>query len=612
MRMRRWAFMIVGAVWLFALPVHAEQVELRVSDGPYYAGVPIELQVVAEDFEESPQPVVEVAELAQGSLELTGVSPSVSSSIQVINGRMKQWKSVRFHYNYRFFVEKTGRYRIGPFTVRQGNKEARTQAVTLKVGEIPTGGDQRVLLLLPKGSFFVGQRIPVRLEWWIQTDLVEKLVQHEAYVPLFEMIETFRFLEEEEDAQGKASNALPIHTASGFKKFPATTRQTRWQGASYIVLTVARTAIPLKSGEHVIAPSRVILEEGVRWRRSLFGQRTATHVRKLRIQDKKRVLSVKPLPQKGRPPSFAGAIGQGFTLDVSARRTILQAGDPLPLTLTLRGESASVAAASLPPLAEGGGLSTQDFRVPEGNIAGVVQEGSKRFEVMVRVLHEGIKEIPPIAYSWFDPDRGTYQTTYSQPVALSVGAAQVVSAGDVVRHQGSEQTPQRAAEVDASMGQTPSSVSDGSSSPAEKAPAFTLMGADLSIERDPHILLDGRRSFLAGGIAQTFCYLLGGGLIALAVWGRRRSALDPEVMARQKELKRQWSKLENAVSVQDIADSLRQMAALRTDFPRQELDALLETCDNLLFAPGGSQVRVDKALQERALRLIRRIMEEKS
>lgn len=600
--------LLIGGWGGFSLsPAYAESAKLLVSEGPYYTSVPIELQVSVEGFEESPQPAIEVQPPKRGKLELRGVTPSVSSSIQIINGRMKQWKSVIFKYNYRFQVGETGRYRVGPFKVKQGDKEAITQAVTFKVGSIPVGGKQRVLLILPPGPLVVGQRAPIQLQWWIHEDLVEKLVQQEAQVPLFQMIKTFRFIEEEEQ---ESRNAMVIQTSSGPVKFPASTKEARWKGDSYIVLTVSRTLIPLRAGDHKIAPSSVILEEGVRWRRSIFGSRTATHVRKLRVQDQERVLSVQPLPTQGKPASFAGAIGQGFTLEVAAQRTVLQAGDPVQLTLTLKGDPDAVATASLPPLAAGGGLSTRDFRVPEGETTGLVQEGSKQFDVTVRVLHEGVHEIPPIAYSWFDPEQKSYQTTHSRPIALSVGVAKMVSAADVIRHKSPEQEQQPGSEQSRDDASETASMLPSPS--AEKAPTFTLMGADLAIEQDSDRLLNGHGSFLGSLLVQVFCYLLGVSVVVLAYWRRRLAEVDPKIAARQHHLKQQLERVEQAVSVLDIADALRQMASVASGFPRQELDTLLEKCDNLGYAPGGQQAVIDKGLQERAVALARQVMEEKS
>ena len=390
-------------------------------------------------------------------------------------------------------------------------------------------------------------------------------------------------------------------------KFPAKTRKDTWQEKNYIVLTVTRTLIPLKTGQHPIAPSSVILDEGVRWRRTLFGQRMASHVRKLRVQDRERALTVLPVPQANRPRSFAGAIGQGFTLDVSAQRTVVQVGDPILLKITLRGDT-GLETASLPPLTAGGGLSPKDFRLPEGDNTGQLQEDAKYFAVTVRVLREGVKEIPPIAYSWFDPQTGSYQTTHSRPIALSVGKAQVVSAGDVVRSKSRPRDPESATQ------KTEPAPSPGSSSqPADKQPSTMLTGADLAIETNLGILLGGHGSLLNNPWVQGFCYLLGIGLVGLSLWDRRRAGADPILVARRKQKQRWRAHLEQAASVSEVASALRQMAALSpSDLPRQTLDALLETCDNLAFAPGGGrEAPLDAALRQTALDLAQRMMEEK-
>ena len=598
---RRRVFLIVCWIsclgLLFNRMALAEEAKLLISEGPYYTDVPIDLQVSAEGFEEEPQPTVQVAPPQHGQLDFVGVSPSVSSSIQIINGRMTQWKSVVFKFQYRLLAHQQGNVTVGPFIVRQGDKEAVTQRFTFKIGQIPTSDTQRIQLLLPKTPLMIGQRLPIRLVWWIHPDSVENLVQQEAQVPLFQMIDAFQFVD---DTKEETRNAIVIQTPSGPMKFPATTRRENWKGESYLVLTVERLLIPLKAGEYTIPPASMTLEEAVRWQRTLFGQRTATHVRKVRVQDQAQTLTVRPLPTQGRPASFAGAIGRGYSLEVAAQRTVLQAGDPIRLTLTLRGDS--VATASLPRLDVGGGLSDQDFRVPEGENTGIIQEGAKRFEVTVRVLHAGVKEIPPIAYSWFDPELGRYETTHSRPIALSVGASQVVSAGDVVRTQAATQEQQQTEKT----AETNSTETQGNLT--EKKPTFTLMGADLSIEQDASILLHGRSSFLAGRWVQWLCYLLGVTMIGLAVVWRRKADGDPAIVARQKALKLGLNRIEKAGSVQDIADALRQMAAQVMGFPRQELDALLEACDNLIFAPGGQQGGMDKALQSRAMHLTRRMM----
>ncbi|MCP4700305.1 MAG: protein BatD [Gammaproteobacteria bacterium] len=587
-------------MWLTGLhaATAAPQVQLLADEAPYYTGVPIALQVLVKGFEEEPQPVIEVAPPKGGRLELTGVSPNVSTSVLTINGRMTSSKTVSFRYNYRFLAAKSGVYTLGPFRVTQDGQKAVTGTARLQVSKVPVSGKMRIRMVLPEGPIYVGQRVPVQLEWWVDGDLGGKLMKQRARAPLFEMSDIFRF---EDKEQKNVNNSLIIDLPSGTKEFPADARRNTWNGDSYIVLSVTRTLIPLKSGEYAIAPAALTVEEAIRWRRDFFGGRRATRTRRLGATDSERILSVRELPAAGRPASFAGAVGKGFSLEVAADRSVVQAGDPIRLSITLRSEVEAVTAA-LPPLAAAG-LSSQEFRVPAGEIAGIYRDGAKHFEVSVRVLDENVREIPPIAYSWFDSEKGEYRTTHSRPIALSVRAAQMVSAADVVRKPEAED--ERSEDDTDSKRAAP----DAGKKAGKRRPVFTLTGADLAIERNPKILLAGGSSILAGRTAQAVCYLLGLIVIVLAFLDRRRASTDPKITARRKELKQHQTRIAKAGTVSEISDALRRMAALAASVPRQELDVLLSECDALAFAPGGAAAAVDAALRKRALDLAGIILE---
>ncbi|MBF0173301.1 MAG: BatD family protein [Magnetococcales bacterium] len=607
MRSRRWRTLMAGLFWLLQAGLSlAQEAELHVEEGPWQAEVPVAIEVVAKGFEESPEPRVRVPAPPWGRLELVGVSPEISSSVQIINGQMSQWKSVRFSFHYRFVGDRTGSITLGPFHVMQDGKEATTRPVTLELGAIPTEGkDQRIILSVPEDPVYVGQRVPVRLQWWIEEHMVERLVGHEARVPLFEMQEAFGF---EEVDPGKRNNAMAITSPSGTKKFAAETTKGTWDGRSWLVLTLDRVLIPLKEGDHAIPAASVILEEGVRWQRSFFGERTATRVRRLRVADTPRVLHVKPLPEAGRPPGFAGAIGQDFSLEVATERSVIQAGDPIHLTLTLKGEG-SLATASLPPLArDEGGLPERDFRVPEGDVAGVVRDGVKTFEVMVRVLHEGVRELPPISYSWFDPKKGGYETTHSRPIALSVGAARKVSAEDVVRgatHK--EEQPQPAP----APPQRESPAPAATDAPTTAAPSAWI-GADLALERNVEKLLGGDASTSWFQMVALGGYVGGLGLIGIALWWRRKRQVDPELVRHRGQLHQLAQTVARAQTPRALADGLRRMAALVAQVPRETLDPLLETLDNLAFAPQGNKEAVPAELKSRAVAFARQMAGEGS
>ena len=65
-------------------------------------------------------------------------------------------------------------------------------------------------------------------------------------------------------------------------------------------------------------------------------------------------------------------------------------GDPITLSVTLRGDG-NLETAALPPLSTvDSGLDAESFRLPSGDVAGVLSEDdtAKTFTVTVRVLDE--------------------------------------------------------------------------------------------------------------------------------------------------------------------------------------------------------------------------------
>jgi len=534
---------------------------------PYYVGVPLELQVVAEGFTEKPQPKLEFEQPKGASLNLTGVSPSVSSSIQIINGRMTQSRSVVFNYHLRFLAPKVGRYQVGPLLVVQGNSQKKIAAVSIDVTDVPTATNQRVRLLIPNKNLYVGQRIPIRLEWWVEADGVENLMNQQASVPLFDRQEDFQFHDQEKETE----NTFSILLNSGQKVFPATVRSDQFQGKSYVVWRVERVMIPLKAGDFDIQPASVNVDEGLRWQRDLFGRRTVAQSRKLRANSQVVRFKVLPLPTKNRPPSFAGAVGKGFVLEVSADRSVVQVGDPITLTLSLKGD-AEVANASLPSMTTD--LPNTNFRLPNGKIAGEYIDGEKRFEMVIRVLNDAVREIPPIAYSWFDPELKAFQTTLSRPIALSVKGAQMISAQDVVRANPVTATPAPAA-----------TDKEAPSTYKLKRNTYTLSGADLSINRDVRLLTRSYGSFLGSWWQQGLSYGLAVMLMFIAALIRRQADVDPETTEKFKELKLQRDIISNTANVEDLSDALRRMASVTQVISRQEYESLLAECDALQYAP---------------------------
>ena len=581
-------------------PAHAQQVRLQIPQGPLYVGQPVNIRVQAEDFEDDPQPEVRVPAPSVGHLELQSVSPNISSSITIINGRISQMKSVRFAYQFRYLSTVPGVVEIGPFVVTQGSVERTVGPVQIELRSVPRSDRLRVVLRVPDGSRFVGQRVPVTLELWLEEQLRENMQSYSLNVPLFDLTDSFRLVDE---PNPQAESHLMIHMADRAVTLPASVRRATSRDQNFVVVSVTRTLIPLRSGEYTPGPTTVTLEEGIRWQRDFFGGRRATRVRVWSAVDDAPSFRVDPVPRLGQPESFAGAVGRGYTLDVTADRTVVQVGDPITLTFKLRGEG-NLESAALPPLDADGLLPADAFRVPDGDVTGRLEQGAKEFTAVVRVLEENVREIPALAYSWFDPDREAYVTTLSRPIALSVRAAEVIAAQDVF--SGAGESAEDVAEIP-----------EESRAPERRTGSFALTGADLAIEKNPATLLAGRGGSFGGPWVPISLYAGASLLVAAALFDRRRRDVDPAVLRRRRLLDGEVRRIRDAAtlpgdeSVGELARALRTMLAEVPEARTPELDSFLGECDARSYAPKGraGAAGADPQLHARALELARRIAE---
>jgi hypothetical protein len=575
---RRWlpALAALLTVLLTAAAASAQSVRLEVSPAPHYAGDPIEIRITAKGFEEEPVPEVEVTPPRRGRLVAAGVQPNVSTSIVIVGGRMNQTKDVSFVFSYRLHVDEPGALTVGPFVLKQGGASATTRSVKLTLAAVPMDDRLDVALEIPDAPVYLGERVPVTVRFRLEGQLRKNLVEYALRVPLFDRTDAFQFLDPPELAGG---TDIEIATDGGVLHLKGQTRETGQGGKKDIVVTLQRVAVPLREGTFEIPPTLLDVQEGVRFRRDLFGGRRPTHVRKWRSRDAPRRLVVKQIPAAHTPPSFAGAVGSGFSLAVAADRTVVQVGEPISLTLELRGEG-NLETAALPPLGAEGLLPASQFRVPEGELTGRLEAGAKRFTAVVRVLDPSVREIPALEYAWFDPATQEFQTTRSRPIALSVRDAEMIGAADVQRDAPSD------------SGVAPDALTAAGEAPPQRGP-LRLTGADLAIERDPELLLRSGESGSRHGWLVAGLYAGSLVVVGLAQLDRRRRDADPALRARRRRIDaelrriRQASSLPAREAVAELARALRQILAELPDARAPEIDEFLGECDARSYAPAG-------------------------
>lgn len=555
-------------------------VQLRVGRAPYHVGVPVELQIQSAEFERAPQPECSAEPATGGQLKLVRVVPNFSSSVQIINGRVTKTEVSTFSCVWEFVAAKPGNYRLGPFYMEQNGEKGRSQRYALSVQAVPKDPRIKLQVQLPDAPIYLGQRIPMRIEFWLDEELQDKIRGYSIRGELFDREDTFRFVGDA--APDRGAQTLNIQTASGENILEAVVQRRKSGKRSYLVIVAERTLMPLRAGEFDLEPATLNVTEVTGWQRDLFGGRRPAETRRIYAQGNSQRLVVKAPPERDRPPSFAGAVGRGFSLEVTADRSVVQLGDPITLTLTIRGDG-NLANVSLPRLEGEHGFSPRQFRLPEGDVSGEIVGDTKIFRLPVRVLDDAVREVPALRYSWFDPELGRYETSESRPIALSVRPAQVISASDVVSGTADPAgipDPGEAEEATTGEAHTDQRVVRGS---------FSLTGADLSLEEDPDALAPsalGRRGLR---IALYGLPLVG---LALALVIRRRAQVDPRIRRQREVYQAQCKRIEAArglprsEALAEMATAIREIVAALPDSRSAAVDHFLQECDEVIYSPG--------------------------
>lgn len=337
-----------------------------------------------------------------------------SSSVQWINGRQTASQTLSYYVT----AGRVGDYTIPPIVAQAGNERLTTGPLQIKVvradAKIPgteaqgegQGQGQAAFLKLvaPKTQVYVGEAVPVEVQLYVVSgqDLQMQPIGGEGF------------------------------TFGKIQQLPQ--RQVQVGGAVYHLVAMKTTAVATKAGSLQLGPAecRLTLRIPSARRRSNtlfddffndpFGSRYELRPAQLSSDPVK--IEVLPLPAENRPDSFAGAVGE-FTLNVTASPTNVAVGDPIRLRVQVAGKGA-LESIGFKPL--DAGHEWHDFttypptsEVESTDLLGI--EGSKTFQFDVVPQSTALRELPAVAFSYFDPTRKAYRTLASTPRPIIVRPA---------------------------------------------------------------------------------------------------------------------------------------------------------------------------------------------
>ena len=339
------------------------------------------------------------------------VSPGTSQRSEFIfdNGQ----RSSRIIYDFQLVATRAGDTVIPAIQGRAGGAALTSQPLSLKIvnAEGAAAAAQAALtnlaflrLIVPKTEVYVGEPFAVEMQLYWQT-------AQDVHVPQLD--------------------------ADGFSFGPmAKPNQTRTQvGNGIYNLVICRlTATAARTGTLPFGPAESSLTIFVPIPNSgrgrdpfgFFGRGPDYQQRPTVLKSDTVTMKVLPLPKENVPVGFNGAIGN-YRMTASAGPTNLVVGDPITVRVQIAGNG-PIENLQLPAQADWRDFTTYPAtaKTDVNDLLGL--SGVKSFEQVVIPLNHEIKALPPLRFSFFDPQARAYRTLSSPAVPLEIRPAATAAA----------------------------------------------------------------------------------------------------------------------------------------------------------------------------------------
>ncbi len=379
---------------LIASAAYAKEINFQASVDTevIYLGQSTQLQLQFQGSTDVPAPDIPAIDGFQARY----AGPSTMMSI--VNGRM----SSSVTHIYRLVPLKTGKFKIGPFSFQHEGDTYTSNTLTVEVLDsasnagVPAEQHQ-------KPAVNLGDRVFVKMRAGKKSAYINEII------PLTITLYV--------NGIGVRDIQYPEYSHEGFSggQFdkPGQYQETV-SGSVYDVVEFKTSLFATNDGTYQLGPATIkanIVTRKGRSRRShmddffgrdpfddFFGSYETSSVE---LKSEALSLKVLPLPVAGRPGDFKGALGKfDFNLEVSPSE--VKAGDPVTLKMIISGNG-NFDSVTSPVLKQHEGFKSYE---PQAK-----QEGNRKiFEQVLIPMTDTIKEIPAVSFSFFNTDRGEYQT----------------------------------------------------------------------------------------------------------------------------------------------------------------------------------------------------------
>lgn len=346
------------------------------------------------------------------------VNTGNSQSFSYNNGQMNSVVSVNFSVT----PQQTGDFTIPSMTVDAGGQQLSTQPLKLTVqkpeapsaAEINSGSQIAFMrMYLPQKKVYPGEVLTGQLQIFLRDD-----VQH---------------------SEGFQITSQP---ADGFiigKMVEGQQQRAQVGNRIYTVVPLSVELTVTKPGTLSLGPisADVVVLTGAE--QTFFGQLMGGQQQRVAMTTDPITVESLPLPTENVPPGFNGAVGD-YTMNVTAGPTNVAVGDPITVRVQIsgRGDPDSITLPNQP------GWNNFKIFSPTSKTQlsdDVGDEGTKTFEEIVTPENVNVHELPPLSFSFFNPDDGHYHTLTQPATPLSVTAAGAIPLPTIATAKQTENQP---------------------------------------------------------------------------------------------------------------------------------------------------------------------------
>jgi len=340
--------------------------------------------------------------------------PNESKNMQIINGQV----SGSITFSYVAVGSSIGKFNIGSASVKADGKTFTTSPIEFNIikstsvnskidsdlGISKEELNKNVFIRATpnKRTAFLGEQVTVTYKLYTKTNINS---------PQISKLPTFSgFWSEELDAVKNINFEIEMY-----------------KGERYRVAVIKKVALfPSKTGNLSVTPFELKVPVIVKSKKrrnafddffndSFFGRsQTIEHIAK----SNKLKIKVKPLPSGNVPSSFAGGVGN-FDFDVKLDKQDVELNEAISVKIKISG-TGNIALLKLPEINFPAGFEKYEPKTSERINKKSIVSGRKNIEFLIVPRVPGLKEIPPIAFSYFDLKEKKYVTKTSEVFKVNV------------------------------------------------------------------------------------------------------------------------------------------------------------------------------------------------